>query len=596
MGGNFCGWNGCPWDTGSKWNGFIQPLRSGFTNLGVPSPVNIRYGDEIRLCGSAYLTTDTETPSGGGYFLIGLYSYKCSDYVEKGIGKGGIILNTVVNPTPFQWNPNLLTCFDITHVLTEYLDACDVHYVVGMDFVGINGQWSGKTLGKFSYTLNYTRDCTIPNGEFYLLRNCCEPAYTEIVLGVSLTIGSFWSDAEGNCWEIESLTVSSPNSYRTLVNNYTDCADCIDSNTCPDNFILSNCCLDGEEYVAGAVGLVLGDTFVDDNGFCWDVVTGTSLPITAPSIMIGTSGYTSCSGCTGVNECPLVYYVEPCCTTLSPEYIPIPASTGVNAGEYWVDSDGLCWKIGTTSTSLPTNYSITLVSEILGTSLVCDDIVDDCYCPETIFVTLRECCDPSHVIIAEMLYVPPTKTTFSDDNGVCWEVLGWDVTGPENWGVVVRAVNLYDSCGECLADGNVCELDYYLFETCCDTGFEATGVTYGNYDIGKTYVDGQGNCFSPVSATTLTPTLYIPNTPIFDSCQSCLSANTCQWVEIQDCCLVLPNEVVLLTSNDLNGTFYDSASDNCWEFFSASTGPATAVLGTITPYLDCGPCTTAHAC
>ena len=86
------------------------------------------------------------------------------------------------------------------------------------------------------------------------------------------------------------------------------------------------------------------------------------------------------------------------------------------------------------------------------------------------------------------------------------------------------------------------------------------------------------------------------NTPKLDNCQSCLSTTTCQWVEIQDCCGVLPNEVVLLTSNDLNGTFYDSASDNCWEFVATSTGPATAVLGTITPYSNCTACTTAHAC
>jgi hypothetical protein len=577
--GKGCGWNGCPWDYPLSFKGgTAPPIPESISNVGVPSPVDIRSGDTIHLCGNIYFNINSSEiqPS----FVISLFLYQCHDLSVT----RRIPLTSVITPTRYEFDKNTL-CFDLSHTFTQYYDSCDVFFVVGMS-VTHNSELTGPA--NFTYTLNYEKNCSIPDGEFYLLRNCCEPTVTEIINGSNLTIGSFWSDSDGNCWEIESTGTTAPNSARSLVNDYESCESCVSSNPCPDNVNIISCCVEGLEYVSGSLDLTVGDYFVDDYGFCWSIDSNTSAPVTAPTITIGTTGYTSCDDCINNNDCPSVWVVESCCDIFSQEVIHTTLDLSID--EVWVDSDGICWTIISEANELPTNYEITLTTP----STDCVDCVDSNTCPDFVYVTLRHCCDLLQVEVAIMEQVPTTGTIFSDVNGVCWEVVGWSLVGTPTWPVMVIPEGQYDSCDSCQMDIGICP-DYYLFESCCENGI--TEIAFGTYVIGRRYTDLVGNCYTCVSITTDPPTtnFSVWNSQ-YDNCNGCIGQNVCNYVEITDCCGVQSNQIVLVPSNGLPTNFYDSDSGTCWEFVNNSAGPSTLFLGTITEYIDCPECTAVHNC
>ena len=177
---------------------------------------------------------------------------------------------------------------------------------------------------------------------------------------------------------------------------------------------------------------------------CWTVSSGTAAPITEPTITIGTTGYTDCLDCLNTNPCPEFWLIRSCCQNLDIEVIQIPAGT-VTVNEIWVDTNGICWEIFGQVTSLPTNYTITLVTLYVD----CEDCLATNPCPTEIYITVRKCCEP--LVVEVFLYSgsPTTGLVFSDLSDVCWEVISWSLTGtPTISPLVINSQ--YSNCIECI--------------------------------------------------------------------------------------------------------------------------------------------------
>jgi hypothetical protein len=307
--------------------------------------------------------------------------------------------------------------------------------------------------------------------------------------------------------------------------------------------------------------------------------------------MIGTSGYTNCEDCRDVNECPELWLIKSCCKSLPQEIISIPAGT-VSIGEIWIDTNDLCWELAEQVDQLPTNYSISLASQYFGECEACNTVNP---CPEVVYVTIRNCCNPLQVeVYATQAFVPQTGTIFTDINGVCWEATSWDLTGTVSWPVPIYNSKQFDDCTQCRLDAGGCP-DYYLFSACCETG--VTQVAYGVFTIGLSYREAiSNNCYVCVSITTDTPTSnFYTDTP-YETCELCLESNPCNYYEVYNCCLDT-NQVVLAQGGMGFSGFYDPLTGVCFDFVSSSTGPATVSVGTITAqYSDCTTCIAAHAC
>jgi hypothetical protein len=222
-------------------------------------------------------------------------------------------------------------------------------------------------------------------------------------------------------------------------------------------------------------------------------------------------------------------------------------------------------------------------------------IGDNTNCPSEVYVTLRECCDSSHVEVVKMNRITTTGTIFQDRNGVCWEIMGWSLTGTETWVPTIMDNGFqYSTCAECIGSSE-CP-DYYLFSACCESGI--TEISFGVYTIGVVYRDEFDNCVTCISATTESPTINVIVGREFDGCDACVELTPCNYLEITNCCdggdiqTILPNNSLLVEG----AVFYDSITDTCWEVTGTSTGPLSMTLGTITFYTDCTTCITANPC
>ena len=89
-----------------------------------------------------------------------------------------------------------------------------------------------------------------------------------------------------------------------------------DQNPCPENLIVEACCGQPGQVFTGALpGVVVGDTFVDTYGFCWQVIGTTPSPISYIIYVDTVYTETDCADatCTDDNVCPEVVSIESCC-------------------------------------------------------------------------------------------------------------------------------------------------------------------------------------------------------------------------------------------------------------------------------------------
>jgi hypothetical protein len=353
----------------------------------------------------------------------------------------------------------------------------------------------------------------------------------------------------------ESTSVT--NFTRTFTDIYTTCLECQDANPCPLNLSISSCCVTGTEYVTGSLpGLNVGDTFVDNYGLCWTVDSETGAPISEESIIIDHIIPTgNCATCLEENECPNFYQVAACCTSTS-GIIAIPAITIINVGNSFVDTNGICWEVIEEAISLPTIYGIvvdTVYTGAVDPDTNCDLCIAANPCPTEYFITIKSCCDPDRIEVAQVpadFMIFTEGTIFQDDWGICWEVISFNTTGVETYpifdwfGIEKPLINTYRDCRECLDTSLPMPCGFYEVRECGSETTTIAGLTFAP-TIGLVYLLADGDLTTCYEIIGYGYPIFGELYPSFDNvggpftnCEDCNLANktTTKTLEFSQCC------------------------------------------------------------
>lgn len=210
---------------------------------------------------------------------------------------------------------------------------------------------------------------------------------------------------------------------------------------------------------------------------------------------------------------------------------------------------------------------------------------------------IRNCCEP---IITELVNIPGLQvgSFHVDDEGNCWEVVSssTDVTN-----FTRNFVDVYDSCVECQT-ANPCPQNLAI-ASCCVQGVEFVTGSLPGLNVGDTFVDNNGLCWTvqfetgaPISEESITVDTIIPG-----DCADCTTANPCpDFWKIESCCGKL-EEVIATTIPLSTGDSFLDTNGICWsvrgEVFSLPTNYDIVVDSVYTLSEDnCLNCTTDNPC
>jgi len=405
--------------------GNLISFPSEYISCGIPIPVDLNVGDVVKLCGIASISLNSAPTNPA--FYISLSYFTCNDIQST------IPVSTIISPVKYAMNVNLgKVCFSQVHTLTEILPACTTFFVVGM--VGANDDQSNIPF-KFSYTLDVTQAC-IATGNNLFIRNCCDPAYSEIIINNLVPVGSSFVDNDGNCWNVVSETDSSVTSTRTKSAQYTDCTACIAANPCPPNFRMVSCCTIGEEVFSAALpGVNVGDTFVDTNGYCWSASSISSLPITNVIAVSTVYSGQNCASliCVETNPCPTSVILTSCCTlgegqtTLEILQATLPSLV---IGDTFVDTFGFCWTIATSDRDVFPSLSF-IIPDVKAIYENCTGCLTSNPCSESLYYTIQNCCSEEiEVVLTRAGYLVNDVLLAELTTGAgCYRVLSWSDVG-----------------------------------------------------------------------------------------------------------------------------------------------------------------------
>jgi hypothetical protein len=210
---------------------------------------------------------------------------------------------------------------------------------------------------------------------------------------------------------------------------------------------------------------------------------------------------------------------------------------------------------------------------------------------------IRNCCEP---IITELVNIPGLQvgSFHVDDEGNCWEVISAsnDVTN-----FTRNFVDTYDSCVECQAV-NPCPLNLKIV-SCCVPGTEFVTGSLPSLEVGDTFVDNNGLCWSvqdttggPISEESITVDSIITGT-----CVACTAANPCpDFWKVRSCCSQLNETIATTIPLNINDVFVDT-NGICWQVIGeAITLPTNYDIVVDTVYTgsenNCLNCTTDNPC
>ena len=470
------GWSHGKYNDSSQCDGFgnLTSIRFSQSYFGIPLPIDLNQGDTVRISGIAYLqTTGLITPVINPKFYVTVSHFNCSELDPK----SATSLYTIIPVATYSITSNLKkVCFSESVVLSSVLAANETFFVVGL---GIGNDDTLVSVDvRFSYSLDVTQVC-IGTGENLFIRNCCDPAYSEIILNNGTPVGGSFVDDEGNCWTVEALTTDPVDSIRTLSNSYQTCSACIASNPCPQNFTIQSCCGDIPQiFSASLLGVNVGDTFVDTNGFCWSVVDVTGGPITNVVDVDTVYPSTTCESaeCATANDCPAIISIRSCCgtlagiTTLELLQAALPSLV---MGSIFVDTFGMCWEIRDTAFGFPDLSFIVPVTEYLGDGGMitpCMECTTANECPIEFYYTLQNCCtEEVEVVLLQPLYNIGETLLIAFTTGFgCYEVLSWSDTGTVT-ATPVDLQGVYENCEACTGASNQLYPSYCPGQIqCCD--------------------------------------------------------------------------------------------------------------------------------
>jgi len=520
-------WSGPRWSISEAGlNGNLLDIGRSF-GCAIPIPTSIYPGDKIKLCGLV------SKNRGAGCFDPQSFSVYATVAVLTCNNLPNSIVTTLL-PASKILEDDDINCFNLEQVSNTTYDGCETFFIVGFS---IEKPDSCEFDVSFSYTLNVERYCpTFDPTPNLIAKNCCEEVVTEIIPKGTLNVGNFYSDPEGNCWEIIAETALAPNYVRDVENTYVSCEDCITSNVCPSNLIFEACCYDGdpETFTGSLPGINLGDTFVDTNGFCWTATTETSAPITGIVYVDTVYSEEDCTFCSDINPCPVVWTIESCCKTLrNPQLFVTDASVGysLSLDDVFVDTFGICWTVIDNS-ELTTNISTFVIFDsLIGNGEFCETCITSNTCPEpkedTYFYTVRNCCtgETEVVELSVILIIAVASNgiaSFSQSTSPnvfeCWELFSVSTSGiPTIFADNPNEVRLAINCKECVKSIEECP-EVFEVEDCCGilpNAFVLLPFNNGGYNAIQ---DTSSNCWTILNPSVLSPTIVFQN---FTNCNEC---------------------------------------------------------------------------
>lgn len=533
------------------WSGYIYNYNNAQTPFirrpdiatTIPIPTNLFQGDTVILRGSAYIENFLELTQNNYkvQFASGIFSIDCRN-PSVNIPSYTFMPVSIIDVTEELGNFDGKVCFENKIDLTSVYDARRTRLLVGFAFFitcnegpGSCGALTSSPNSTVSYTLDIERPCQIATTNCFIIKNCCEPTVTELVNLPNAVIGSFLSDSAGNCWEVISESFDVTNYTRDFNFNYTSCSACITANPCPENFVITSCCVMGYELVSASLpGLNVGTTFVDDNGLCWYVDNTSGAPVSEESITVSSIIVGDCDDCILANPCPTMYYIQSCCNEFAEV---IPSLVSMEIDDVFVDNFGVCWQvIDKDLLQLPTNYNINVVTVYPGggPSIPCIECTTVNPCPPYYYLTVRHCCDPFRVEVIEIpsfLMIFEEGSIFGDPFGQCWEIMSYSTIGTPTYFYLLPAKpNKFKDCNFCIKKAGGCINTYEVMD-CNGTVFTAlvyystefVTIIFGNYY----FDDDSGNCYQIIGyADTVNPSTSLKisiTTPGQINCATCLN-------------------------------------------------------------------------
>ena len=509
----FCGNSKYGWTNG-QWNvtvgtalpGFVTSVKNINLNSGITLSADLFPGDIIKFSGTSYISY-ASTPSEPTQLSVGLVFATCND-IRNNVEN--IPLSTIITTQNFDYiypsnDQNGYLCFLIEHTVTQtFLAGETVFYAV----FGCNNESESIVTPSVSFSLGTVRNCgevdLTPNMELQL---CCDPSIVDIVYDTTLTVGDFFVDNEGNCWEAQAKTGAQVTSVRTVTTTYTNCDDCISNNECPANIVVESCCFEGAEtFTASLPGVSVGDIFVDTYGFCWTAIDETSGPITG-MVMIDTNyGPVACEDCLNINACPEIITLNPCCETIGETPILTTAAlfgyTPVD-GELVSDTFGNCYRVNLGDTgSISAPFIQYAASYGIGREF-CTDCIDVNACSQPLYYNVINCCTgDTEVIVINTLIAPETVIVITTTTSLlfpqCWKVVSFSNTGTATI-VLDTFFDFANDCNDCLKK-NGC-ITYYEVADCCGILPNEVMELTDNLDLTVAYLDDNGTFWSIVGST-----------------------------------------------------------------------------------------------
>ena len=434
--------------------GNITAIKGINTNCGIILPVDLNEQDTVKISGIAYMPDRDETIDNPVFYITVSY-FNCTDVsLDKIKTPTFTVIPVAAYSIPGkEWK----VCFSESISLANVLAADETFFVVG---VGAGSDSGDPFDVRFTYSLDVSQAC-IGGGKNLLIRNCCDPAYSEIIINNLVPVGESFVDIEGNCWTVDSETENAITGSRELDTQYADCDACIATNPCPDNFDIQSCCGgEGQIFTAALPGVNVGDTFVDTNGFCWSAISETGAPITNV-VQVGTIyTATDCDSavCVEANTCPTSVLLISCCfegwsgyTTLELLQATLP-SLVIN--DVFVDTFGTCWRIiGWDSVVFP-NMSFIIPDTDYGDTkpacLACTEANGNC-ANTPLYYTVQNCCtEEIEVILLDPGYSVGNILILIHTTGAgCYKVLSWNSVGIPTI-TVVSVEGIDKNCEVCL--------------------------------------------------------------------------------------------------------------------------------------------------
>lgn len=512
-------WSGPRWDVGAPGlNGNLFNIQRTFGSA-IPIPTSIYPGDKIKLCGLVNRNRSS-VPCGGLPQPLSFSVYATVSVLTCNNLPSPLV--TTLLPAQKILEDDTINCFNLEQVSKTTYDGCETFFIVGFS---IEKPDICEFDVSFSYTLSVERYCPTFNPTPNLIaKNCCEEVITEIIPKGTLNVGNFYSDPEGNCWEIIAETALAPNYVRDVENTYLSCEDCITSNACPSNLIFEACCYDGdpETFTGSLPGINLGDTFVDTNGFCWTATEETSAPITGIVYVDTVYSEEDCTFCSDINPCPVVWTLRSCCDF--GEFYVTDASVGfsLSLDDVFVDTFGLCWTVIDNSEQTTDISTFIIFDSLIGNGDLCETCITSNPCPDpredTYFYTVRNCCTgETEVVELSVIFIIAVATngtaifpqSTSPNVYECWELFSVSTSGIPTI-IAAAQVKFGRSCNDCVIDIQGCP-EVFEVEDCCGILPNAIVLLPFNTTPFSAIQDTSGNCWTILNPSVLIPTILFQN-------------------------------------------------------------------------------------